>query len=499
MPASKVLLAFGPSLNRKVNTMQDIQALIDRSDATALAERVRAGDVQPHELMEATISRVEQVDPQLNAVAEKLYDQARQQTPGTGSFAGVPTLIKDLFAPLAEARMTNGSLALGEARPGMDDELVSRLRRAGCVFIGTTTAPEFGTSYTTESTRFGATRNPWDTNRSAGGSSGGAAALVAARAVPFAHGNDGGGSLRVPASCCGVFGLKPSRGLMPNGPLVGEGWGGMGTGHAITLSVRDSAALLDMTAGADLGAPYAAPGKPSSYLEAMVQAPKPLRIALVEQMEPWPSSPEALASVRSTAALCESLGHYVAPVSLPVNLPQFFDMAFDIIGPSTRSYLDMVGQMRGTPVSDEELEVRTRIQLREKGTIGAVQYVRAIEGMHALGRTFANFMNDFDVILTPTLTREPPMIGELDVTDVNASLSEMIDCFHSYSPYTALFNATGQPAMSIPLYWTQNGLPIGSHFAGRFGEESTLLALAHQLEQAQPWAQRRPPVNACRR
>ena len=477
--------------------MQDIQALIDRSDATALAESVRAGDVQPHELMEATITRLEKVEPQLNAVAEKLYDQARRQVPGTGAFAGVPTLIKDLFSPLAEARMTNGSLALGEARPGLDDELVGRLRRAGCVFIGTTTAPEFGTSYTTESTRFGATRNPWDTDRSAGGSSGGAAALVASRVVPFAHGNDGGGSLRVPASCCGVFGLKPSRGLMPNGPLVGEGWGGMGTGHAITLSVRDSAALLDMTAGADLGAPYAAPAQPNSYVEAMERPPKSLRIALVEQMEPWPSSAEALSAVRGAAALCESLGHRVSPVSLPVNLPQFFDMAFDIIGPSTRSYLDMVGQMRGTPVTDEELEPRTRIYLREKGNIGAVQYVRAIEGIHALGRTFANFMKDFDVILTPTLTREPPLIGTLDVTDDKAELSEVIDCFHSYSPYTAVFNATGQPAMSVPLYWTEGGLPIGSHFVGRFGEESTLLALARQLEQAQPWEQRRPPVNAC--
>ncbi|EXJ12341.1 6-aminohexanoate-cyclic-dimer hydrolase [Nitrincola nitratireducens] len=276
----------------KENIMQDIQALIDQSDATALAELIRVGEVQPKELLEATIARLEKVEPSLNAVAETLYEQARRQVPGTGPFSGVPTLIKDLFAPLTEARMSNGSLALGEARPGLDDELVSRLRRAGCVFIGTTTSPEFGTSYTTESTRFGATRNPWDTERSAGGSSGGSAALVASRVVPFAHGNDGGGSLRVPASCCGVFGLKPSRGLVPSGPLIGEGWGGMGVGHAITLSVRDSAALLDLTSGADLGAPYAAPARPSSYLEAMGRPPRPLRIALVEQMEPWPSSTE---------------------------------------------------------------------------------------------------------------------------------------------------------------------------------------------------------------
>ncbi|GAB2602873.1 amidase [Nitrincola alkalisediminis] len=481
----------------KENIMQDIQALIDQSDATALAELIRVGEVQPKELLEATIARLEKVEPSLNAVAETLYEQARRQVPGTGPFSGVPTLIKDLFAPLTEARMSNGSLALGEARPGLDDELVSRLRRAGCVFIGTTTSPEFGTSYTTESTRFGATRNPWDTERSAGGSSGGSAALVASRVVPFAHGNDGGGSLRVPASCCGVFGLKPSRGLVPSGPLIGEGWGGMGVGHAITLSVRDSAALLDLTSGADLGAPYAAPARPSSYLEAMGRPPRPLRIALVEQMEPWPSSTEALSAVRDAAALCEGLGHLVTPINLPVDLLKFYDMAFDIIGPNTRRYLDMLGQMRGAPVQAEELEPRTRIYLRDKGGIGAVKYVRAIEGIHALGRTFANFMCDFDVILTPTLTREPPLIGTLDVIDDQKDIGTLIECFHSYSPYTALFNATGQPAMSVPLYWTPGGLPIGAHFVGRFGEEVTLLALAHQLEQAQPWAHRRPQINAC--
>ncbi|PAU74804.1 amidase [Halomonas salipaludis] len=477
--------------------MRDIQTLIDRSDATALAALIKGGDLQPGELLEATIQRLEKVEPQLNAVAEKLYDRAREQQPAAGPFHGVPTLVKDLFAPLAEARMTNGSLALGEARPGMDDEMVSRLRRAGCVFLGTSTSPEFGTSYSTESTRFGATRNPWNTEHSAGGSSGGAAALVAARAVPFAHGNDGGGSLRVPASCCGVFGFKPSRGLMPNGPLAGEGWGGMGVAHAITLSVRDSAALLDATAGADLGAPYAAPARPSSYVESMQRPLRPLRIALVEHLDPWPSSAEALAAVRHSATLCEQLGHQVIPATLPVDLPRFLDQAFDIIGPNTRNYVELLGQMRGAAVRDEELEPRTRIYLREKGGIGATQYIQAIEGIHALGRTLANFMRDYDLILTPTLTREPPRIGAMDVTDPNADLAMLIECFHRYSPFTALFNASGQPAMSVPLYWTSTGLPIGAHFAGRFGDETTLLALAHQLEALQPWASRRPPLNAC--
>lgn len=477
--------------------MQDIQSLIDNSDALTLAETVNLGKISAGELLEAVIQRLEKVEPQLNAVAEKLYDQARECRPAEGPFSGIPTLVKDLFAPLAEARMSNGSLALGEARPGIDDELVGRLRKAGCVFIGTSTAPEFGTSYSTESTRFGATRNPWNTMRSAGGSSGGAAALVAARVVPFAHGNDGGGSLRVPASCCGVFGFKPSRGLMPNGPLVGEGWGGMGTAHAITLSVRDSAALLDLTAGADLGAPYAAPARPASYVDALQRPPRSLRIALVEQLAPWPTSPEGLAAVRHSAKLCEQLGHKVVPTSLPVDLPQFLDQVFDIIGPNTRSYVEMLGQMRGQPVGLEELEPRTRILLAEKGEISAVQYVRAIEGIHALGRQMANFMQDYDLILTPTLTREPPLIGTLDINDDQAGMEALTERYHSYSPFTAIFNATGQPAMSVPLYWTEEQLPIGAHFVGRFGEEQTLLALAAQLEREQPWAHRRPPVNAC--
>ncbi|WP_028237007.1 amidase [Pseudomonas brassicacearum] len=483
--------------------MQDIHHLMDTEDATALAEWVRRGEVQPGELLETAIERLERVEPQLNAVAERLYDSAREAArkpqAGQGLLAGVPTLIKDLFSPVDGAAMTNGSRALGDCRADFESEVVARLRRAGCQVMGTSTSPEFGTSYTTESVRFGATRNPWSTDHSAGGSSGGAAALVAARVVPFAHGNDGGGSLRVPASCCGVFGFKPSRGLMPSGPIMGEGWAGMGTPHAITLSVRDSAALLDATAGMDLGAPYAAPIQALPYVMAVQADPKPLRIALVEQLEPWPTSPQSLQAVGEAARLCESLGHRVEPVSLPVGLLEFLDHVFSIIGASTRRYVDLLGQMRGFAVQAEELEVRTRIILRDKGNVSGAQYVAAVEWIHALGRQLAVFMQDYDVILTPVLTREPVPIGELDLQDVCMSLDQLLERYHSYAPFTALFNASGQPAMSVPLSWSANGLPMGAHFAGRFGEESTLLALAAQLERAQPWRGRVPPVNACRR
>ncbi|NYS40859.1 amidase, partial [Pseudomonas syringae pv. actinidiae] len=272
--------------------MKDIQSLLNDEDATGLAEWVRRGEVQPIDLLEAVIERIEHVEPQLNAVAERLYDSARSARwtlQKAKRFRRRPTLIKDLFTPVHGARMSNGSLAMGEFRAPFEAEVVSRLRRAGCVLAATTTSPEFGTSYSTESTRFGATRNPWNLEHSAGGSSGGAAALVAARVVPFAHGNDGGGSLRVPASCCGVFGFKPSRGLMPSGPMVGEGWAGLGTAHAITLTVRDSAALLDATAGMDLGAPYAGPVQSLSYVSAAQRDPGTLRIALIEQSGTWPT------------------------------------------------------------------------------------------------------------------------------------------------------------------------------------------------------------------
>lgn len=479
--------------------MKDIHSLMDRCDGIALAEQVKKKEVTAHELLEASIERLEKVNPSINAVAEKLYDTAREAPTTDGVFEGVPTLVKDLFSPVKEARMSNGSFSLGEARPGLDDSVVSRLRASGLRFIGTSTAPEFGISYTTESGRFGATRNPWNLDHSAGGSSGGSAAIVAARVVPFAHGNDGGGSIRVPSSCCGLFGLKPSRGLVPSGPLVGEGWGGMGCAHALTISVRDSAALLDVVAGSDLGAPYAAPIQQGSYLSSMQKEVKPLRIALVEDAGPWSLSPEALASVRHTAKLCESLGHSVEIVKFPVELPSFFSSAFDVIAPNTLSYLQLLGNMRGAPVKDEELEAGTRIILRERGDISAVKYTQAIEHFHRLGREMAGFMQQFDVLLTPTLTREPPKIGDIRMLNAEASLDEFIDLSHGYSPYTAVFNATGQPAMSVPLYWTQNELPLGSHFVGRFGEEATLLQLAAQLEQAQPWANQVPNVNALSR
>ena len=476
----------------------DIHHLLDTSDGLAIGEQVARGDVAPRDLLDAVISRIEAVDPTLNAVVDHLYDDARasldQPFTSTMPFAGVPTLIKDLFSPVKGALMTNGSISAGDMRVPFDDEVVSRLRRAGTVLVGTSTAPEFGTSYTTESTRLGATRNPWNPDHSAGGSSGGAAALVAARVVPFAHGNDGGGSLRVPASCCGVFGFKPSRGVMPSGPMTGEGWAGMSTAHVITRSVRDSAALLDATAGMDTGAPYAAPRPDTTYLASAGRRPEALRIGVIEGRE---LSSEARDVEQQTITLCETLGHRAERVTLPINWDEFYDRCFDIIGPNTQEYLDTVGKQRGTAIAMDELEPRTRVILRERGNLSASRYISAVSYIHGLGRAMANVMTDIDVILSPTLSRQPPKIGTLDAFDERLSLDDIIHAFHSYSPFTALANATGQPAMSVPLFWTPDGLPLGSHFGGRFGEETVLFSLAAQLEEAHPWAGRIPPVNAC--
>jgi amidase len=469
------------------------------SDGLALAEQIKKGVLSPGEALSDAIERLKKVNPQLNAIAEELFDQAAERVssaPVEGPFGGVPILIKDLFTPVAGARMANGSLLGKDVVVPFDAEIVTRIRKAGFTIFGTTTSPEFGSSYTTESRLFGASRNPWSPDHICGGSSGAAAAMVAARVSPIAHGNDGGGSLRVPSSACGVFGLKPSRGLTPMGPAVGEGWAGMSTGHVITLSVRDSAAALDELAGADLGAPYAAPHYDGTFLSAATGAPpKGLRIGLVKHMAPWTSHPDCVDAVTNTAKLCEDLGHHVEEIMLPVDALEFYDFVFTIIGSQTRSLLSMMGRMAGHPMDEQALEPRHRLILREKGNMSGADYGAAVDYIHAFGRRMGGLMTQFDVILSPTLAKPPALIDTLKVEE-HQSMADLIETFHSFSPFTALFNASGQPAMSVPLHWNAQGLPIGSHFAAAFGGERLLYALAAQLEQAQPWAHRVPPISA---
>ncbi|WP_407502107.1 amidase [Acinetobacter baumannii] len=481
--------------------MKDIHQLLNQADAITIAGHLKSKDFTPQELLDTVLERVEKVNPHIQAITELNINSARNQLKKLdvqqSKLAGIPTFFKDLFTSCQGMRVTNGSLALNNVIAENDDHLMQRYKSAGIILLGATVSPEFGTSYTTESTRFGSVRSPWNLEHSAGGSSGGAAAVVAARITPFAHGNDGGGSIRVPASCCGVFGLKPSRGLMPNGPFSGEGWAGMGTPHAITLSVRDSAALLDLTAGADLGAPYAAPkDSQTCYLKSLNQPIKKLKIAMINTIDPWGIDKNAKLAVEHAAKLCESLGHYVETTSLPIQLEYFLKDCFTIIGANTHEYIELLSSIQGKPIDLHLLEPRTRVILSHGKKLSGLEYVRAISNIHALGRTFARMLENYDVILTPTLAKAPPRLGELDSFNDKLTLEEIIEKFHSYSPFTAIFNATGQPAMSVPLYWTEKGLPLGAHFAGRFGEEITLLQLANQLEQQQPWLTRIPPISA---
>lgn len=480
--------------------MKDIHTLLNQFDGIEISRHLKRREFSVFELLETVIERAEKVNPQLNAITELndvLAKQAAEKINLNESpLAGIPTFFKDLFTSCQGMRVTNGSQIFGDVRAEIDDNLMARYKSAGLVMLGATASPEFGTSYTTESTRFGATRSPWNLDYSAGGSSGGAAAVVASRIVPFAHGNDGGGSLRVPASCCGIFGLKPSRGMMPSGPFAGEGWAGFGTPHAVTLSVRDSAALLDISAGSDLGAPYAAPEKPTSFLQKLEQPIKPLKIAMVDDIEPWGVEKDAKDAVWHAAKCCEDLGHRVEIIRLPIQLEKFVDDCFTIISVNTQEYLNLLNLLQRKPIDSNLLEPRTRIMLQQKGNMRGIDYVMAINNMHTLGRTFAELLNHYDVILSPTLADAPPKIGELDLFDDGLTLTEIIESFHKYCPFTAIYNATGQPAMSVPLYWTEQGLPIGAHFAGQFGDEVTLLQLARQLEQAYPWMNKVPPVSA---
>lgn len=479
--------------------MQDIHKLLNTADGIEIANHLKNKDFSPAELLDTVLERAEKVNPQLNALNEVNREVAVQSLEdvdlNASALAGVPSFCKDLFTSSKGLRMTNGTRALGDDIAENDDNFIARYKAGGIVIAGSTNSPEFGTSFTTESSRHGAARSPWNLEHSSGGSSGGASAIVAARVVPFAHATDGGGSIRVPASCCGLFGLKPSRGLMPIGPYVGEGWAGFGTPHAVTLSVRDSAALLDISAGTDLGAPYSAPAKPASYVAELDKPLKKLKIGLYESVDRWASSEDVKRAVQSAAKCCEELGHEVEITKIPVDYELFFKDFFNIMGVNTADYVGHIGQMQGKPVDLSLLDPRNRTFVEAKQDTSAIDYVNSVTNMHILGRTMAEYMKDFDVILSPTLAQEPVKIGNFNF-DSSKSIEDISEAFHRYAPFTTVANATGQPAMNVPLFWNDAGLPIGVQFVGRFGEEVTLLQLARQLEQAVPWIDKIPPVNA---
>jgi amidase len=464
-------------------------------DALGLADLISRGESTPVELLSWAIANVEAINPKLNCIAHTHYDEARAQIAAgvaPGAFHGVPFIIKDLGIELSRTVTSAGSLSFKDRRATADSELVARYKRAGLVIFAKSTSPEFGLAYTTESKAFGLTRNPWDLERSAGGSSGGAAAAVAGGIVPMAHASDGGGSIRVPASCNGLFGLKPSRGRMPFGPTATERWLGLATAHAVTRSVRDSAALLDATCGMELGSRYTAPAPSSgSYLQELNHPPGRLRIALMlASPTGTPVDTVCIAAARDAARLCESLGHHVEEAAPVLDTDALTSGFLAVIMTAVAQLLRDRGAERGLPVSAEEVETVTWIYAEQGRKATALMIADANSAFQAAAIAMAHFLTRFDLLLAPSLARPPAKLGVLGLSPVD------LDVYgrevSSYSPFTSLANMTGQPSMSVPLFWTPERLPVGALFTGRYGEEATLLRLAAQLEKARPWARKRP-------
>jgi len=467
-------------------------------DATALADLVRRKEVKAIELVDASIDRIERLNPSLNAVVTPMYDLARKAALSPlseGPFAGVPFLLKDLLAEYGGAALIESSALLRDHVSEQDSELVSRFKRAGLIVVGKTNTPEFGILPTTEPRLFGPSRNPWDTTRTTGGSSGGSAAAVAAGLVPMAHGNDGGGSIRIPASCCGLFGLKPTRGRNPLGPHYGDMFTGLVAEHALTRSVRDSAALLDATSGPDLGDPYWAPLPARPFLQDVGAGPGRLRIALTTQAATGVAvHPDCVAAARDAAALCADLGHEVTEVTPAID-GQVVTQAFMTLWSAGCAWTvdDWARRTGRTPTPD--LFEPLTWALQEMGRQhSASAYLLALQDLQKVSRQVARFFLDYDVWLTPTLGEPPVPLGTFDSPPDNP-LQGLFRAA-AFMPFTPVCNITGQPAMSVPLCWNADGLPVGSHFVGRFGDEAALFRLAAQLEQARPWAGRRPPVSA---
>jgi len=467
-----------------------------RLDATAQADLVRRGELTPLELVDAAIARIERLNPELNAVVTPTFERARDAARGDlpdGPFRGVPFLLKDLSAAWAGVRMTSGSAFLRDFVAPVDSVLVERYRAAGLVFLGKTNCPEFGFLPTTEPRLFGPTRNPWDPERTPGGSSGGAAAAVASGMVPFAHGNDGGGSIRIPASCCGLVGLKPTRARITQAPLLGDVMGGLVVDHALARSVRDSAALLDATAGPAPGDPYVAPPPARPYLEEVGADPGRLRIAW-SATNPIgaPVHADCARAVEDAAALCAELGHEVEEAAPELDGALLYESFLAVWLAGHAWGIDGMARATGRTPAPEELEPLSWALHRIGREVRAPDYLLAVTALQRIARVVAGFFAAHDVWLSPTLAQPPVPLGTLDPGSTDA-----LDVFRAASefvPFTPLFNATGQPAVSLPLHWSPEGLPIGVQLVARYGDEATLLRLAARLEEARPWADRLPPL-----
>jgi len=467
-------------------------------DATALAELVRKKLVKPIELVDAARERIERLNPTLNAVITPMFDEARQAAQKElpqGPFTGVPFLLKDIGATYGGVRMAMGSAFLKNFVPDHDSELVVRLKRSGLIVLGKTNTPELGILPTTEPRLFGPTRNPWKLDRTTGGSSGGASAAVAARFVPMAHANDGGGSIRIPASCCGVFGLKPTRARNPLGPDLGDMFGGLVVEHAVTRSVRDSAALLDATSGPDVGDPYWAPPPARPFVEEVGVNPGRLRIAFTTSApDATEIHPDCIQAVRDAAALCLELGHEVVEASPSLNRELITKAFMTLWSAGCAWTINGLAMAVGQTPTPDQFEPLTWALYQMGQRQSASAYLVSLTMLQRIAREIARFFLQYDVWITPVLAEPPVPLGSFDSPPENPL--QGLRRAEAFVPFTPICNFTGQPAMSVPLYWNKEGLPVGTHFVGRFGDEATLFRLAAQLEAARPWANRLPPVVA---
>ena len=485
-------------------------------DAPGLADLVRNKQVTPLELCEAAIERIDRVNPILNAVVCRMDAEARRRAakPADGPFTGVPFLLKDLHFAERGVPMTNGCKALRNYRPDAEDEMVVRFKRAGLVVAGRTNTPEFGLMAVTEPELFGPCRNPWNTAYSPGGSSGGSAAAVAAGIVPMASAGDGGGSIRIPSSYCGLFGLKPSHGRNPNGPGIARNWQGAVQLHVISRSVRDSAAALDATCGPDTGAPYEISPPARPYRQEVGTDPGRLKIAFNSRSPiGTPVHPECVKAVEDAARLLESVGHYVQEALPDVNgrelAKSYVTMYF---GEAAADIRDLRLRL-GHPARRRDVEPVTWLLGLLGRTLTAGDFVEAMRRWDLEARNMGRFFEDYDLYLTTTTADLPTTIGELAPRGIEALMirtvnafslggllkrSGMVDKLAERSlervPFTQLANLCGLPAMSVPLHWTESGLPCGVQFIGPFGTEDRLFRLAAQLETARPWFTRRPPA-----
>ncbi|MGN6188489.1 MAG: amidase [Conexibacter sp.] len=473
--------------------------------ASELAALVRSGEISARELVSASLERIEALNGQVNAFTHVDADGALAaadaiQAGDERPFAGVPIAIKD-NQPVAGMPLTFCAELFGDLAAPFDAAFVGRLRAAGFVIVGKTALPEYGILPSTESRRNGPTRNPWDLSRTPGGSSGGAAAAVAAGMVPLAHGNDGGGSIRIPAACCGLVGLKPARGRISLAPALGDSF--LVTDGVLTRTTAESAQLLDLLAGPELGDATWAPPPARPYADAVAQAEAgviaPLRVGFTLATPPVDGGgevdPIAARAVHDAVALLQELGHEVEELpSAPWQIPGVFELFSASFGPAVASTIVFAATIAGREPGPEDMEKLSWYLWERSAQLGAAHFLAAQAQLQALARGFVAAMSDYDVVLTPSLALRPRPIGEL--FGDNDDPAETFKRAGEFTPYCAIANVTGQPAISLPIAHGDDGLPVGVHFFGRPADESTLLALGAQLEAARPWANRRPELAA---